>query len=56
MPNNSKINPTSANKRRGLKIDQNIRDLYAKRSLKLDKDPDSASAPPQQMGTRHASQ
>jgi uncharacterized protein (DUF4415 family) len=46
MPNNSKIKVTPKDKRRGIKIDQNIKDLYAKRNRQLDKDPGSAPLHP----------
>jgi len=46
MRSNSKFNPTPTKKRRGIKIDQNIRNLYQKRHRALDKDPDSAPLHP----------
>ena len=46
MPNNSKINPAPIKKRRGIRIDQNIKNLYAKRNRELDEDADSAPLRP----------
>jgi uncharacterized protein (DUF4415 family) len=48
MPINSKTNPTPLKKRRGIKIDQNLMNLYEKRSRDLDKAPDSAPLHPDQ--------
>jgi len=42
----TQLNPTPIKKRRGIKIDKNIRNLYEKRNRALDKDPDSAPLHP----------
>ena len=50
MPTNSPNNKkrTSSNKRRGIKISDRTRELYAKRNRELDKERDSAPLPPQE--------
>lgn len=48
MPNNSlkKRQRTPVEERKGIEITDDIRELYEKRNLELDKDPDAAPLPP----------